>query len=251
MSQDWTNWSQLAEAYNEFVGSPSDRLRTEVLYPQLLSLIGTVHNQAVLDIGAGNGYLANLLAKQGAHVKAFDNEAMVAIAKRHFDHPNIRYQTHDASLRFPYTDHTFDIVNASMVLMDMENISNLLTESHRVLKKTGKAYFSILHPCFTPPVGRFRRGLWGRIKKQWAYFHLNNYLTPPARSTKHLLGKNAPSTHYYPRTLSEYSTLFKQADWQISRLFEPQPSSDFIAQYPQFYHASKIAIFLIFELKKL
>ena len=132
--------------------------------------------------------------------------------------------------------------------MDMDDISNLLAESHRVLKNEGKAYVSILHPCFTPPVGKFRRGLWGRISRKWAYFHLNNYLHPIRVTTKHLFGSHGPTTNYYHRTLSEYSDLFAQAGWKINSMVEPIPTQEFIRNHPQFHHATKIAIFLIFEL---
>jgi len=133
-----------------------------------------------------------------------------------------------------------------MVLMDMKNIETLLKESHRVLKDHGKAVFSTLHPCFTPPVGRFRRGILGRVNKKYAYFHAKNYFSP-FESTKDLLGKK---TNYYHRTISDYMQNFQKHHFVMTDIFEPKPNEQWIKNNPDLYHADHIALFLLFVLQK-
>ncbi len=246
MDRDQELWSEAAEQYHQFVGSPQDKLRTELLYPAIFNLLGDISNKKLLDIGCGNGFFAYEAAKKGASVKAFDSKAMIEIAQKHFSHPNIAFQTHDASKVFPYAADQFDYITANMVLMDMEKIDMLLQESNRVLKANGKAVFSILHPCFTPPVGRFRRGLRGRMNKKHAYFHLHNYFSPP-QTQKDLFGQK---TNYYHHIISDYAHSFQHHGFVIANIQEPQPDQSFMSRYPHFFHAEHIAIFLIFVLQK-
>ncbi len=243
-------WSQIAEHYHQFVDSKADKLRTELLYPQLWQAMHSSTSKRILDIGCGNGFFAFHTARRGAQVEAFDNAAMISIAKLHFSHPEVKYSEADANKSFPYPDASFDYTCANLVLMDMADITTLLQESKRVLKPAGQALFSILHPCFTPPVGKFRRGIKGRINQDHAYFHLNNYFTPPTPTTKQSFGPLVPPTNYYHRTISEYSHLFQQAGFNITSILEPYPNDQFIKQYPNFFHAQKISIFCTFILSK-
>lgn len=246
MPSDQELWSEAADKYHQFVGSPQDALRTEVLYPAIFELLGNMQGKRLLDIGCGNGLFAYEEAKKGSQVDAFDNANMIKIAQENFSHSNIQFQSLDANQKFPYPDKTFDYITANMVLMDMADIQNLLKESDRVLRDDGKMIISILHPAFTPPVGRFRRGLRGRINKKYAYFHLQNYFSPPPVQ-KNLVGKQ---TNYYHRTISEYAHAFRKNHLVIVDIFEPKPSSNLIKTYPHFFHAEKIAIFLVFILSK-
>lgn len=243
-------WSQIAERYHQFVDSKADKLRTELLYPQLWQAMHPLTSKRVLDIGCGNGFFAFHTAVRQAQVEAFDNAAMISIAKLHFSHPEVNYNVGDANKSFLYEDASFDYTCANLVLMDIAEITTLLQESKRVLKSSGQALFTILHPCFTPPVGRFRRGIRGRFNQKHAYFHLNNYFTPPSPIAKQSFGQDIPATNYYHRTISEYTRLFQQEGFNIVTILEPRPNDQFIKQYPHFFHAQKISIFCTFILTK-
>ncbi len=248
MPSDQELWSDAAEQYHKFVGSTQDKLRIELLYPTIFATLGNIKAKSLLDIGCGNGFFALEAAQRGAHVSAFDSKAMIDIAKSHFSHPQIAFTSHDASKSFPYQAEQFDYITANMVLMDMANIDMLLEESHRVLKASGKAIFSILHPCFTPPVGRFRRGILGRLNEKHAYFHLKSYFghTPTPKS---IFGLQGVETMYYPRTISEYAHAFKKHNLTIADILEPQASGLIILKRRS-SRAQRIAIFLIFVLEK-
>ncbi len=243
-------WSEIADHYHQFVDSPADKLRTELLYPILWETMSPLQGKRVLDIGCGNGFFAYHLAQKGAEVDAFDNQAMVGIAQQYFAHSGIKYIVHDGNMALPYADGKYDCIVANLVLMDMKNIETILAETRRLIKPTGQILFSVLHPCFTPPVGKFRRGIKGRIKQAWSYFHLNNYFQVPSPTLKQSFGPLIPATNYYHRTLSTYLHHFHQAGLVMTDMFEPYPADQFIKKYPQFFHAQKISIFSIFVLQK-
>lgn len=243
-------WSEIAAHYHQFVDSPSDKLRTELLYPTLWKIMTPLQGKQVLDIGCGNGFFAYHTAQKGAKVDAFDNAAMVSIARQHFAQTDIKYITHDANVPLPYFPDTYDFIVANLVLMDMENIEGVLQEVRRLIKPTGQILLSILHPCFTPPVGKFRRGIKGRINQDLAYFHLKNYFQAPKSTPKQSFGTKIPATNYYHRTLSAYLHLFRQSGLTMIDMFEPKPDDVFIKKYPHFFHAQKISIFAVFILQK-
>lgn len=250
MSQDLHQWNQLAQRYHEWVGSDSDALRTELLYPFLIDIIQKSAPQHVLDIGCGNGLFANILANKNIQVTAFDGDSMIQLANQHFAHKNITYDIQDANQKLPYASESFDYITANLVLMDIEDINNTLSEAYRVLSPRGKFLITILHPAFTPPAGRFRRGIWGRWNKKHAYFHLNNYFSLPKVSPSRVFGRECSDLNYYPRTLSNYTNTFSQNHWKIVNIYEPQASKEFVAKHPMMYHAERIPLFLIFELTK-
>ncbi len=250
MSQDLAAWNRFAKQYHTWVGSHNDHLRTELLYPLLNSIITDYNPKTLLDIGCGNGLFANLMAQKGIHVSAFDGPAMILLAKEHFSHDLITFAEADATKPFAYANNSFDLATANLVLMDIAHIDITLQETARVLKESGIFIITILHPCFTPPVGRFRRGILGRINLRHAYFHLNNYFTPKRKNPSQVFGTPTPELHYYYRTISEYSQLFHQAGWHISKMHEPQASTEYISNHPKHYYASKVPPFLVFELTR-
>lgn len=71
---DVTN-ATIINAYADFphhliggFGDEGDLTRQYILNPTLFALLGNVRDTAILDAGCGQGYLARLLARQGAHV---------------------------------------------------------------------------------------------------------------------------------------------------------------------------------------
>lgn len=249
MSQDWENWDSLAAAYHQLVGSSQDALRMELLYPTLHNLLGQVSGQRILDIGCGTGHIAKKMAKAGAKVFAFDTPKMVALAQQSTEPVPITYIAHDTTQPFPYENNFFDIITSTLVIMDIAAPQLVLNESGRTLKEGGKLIISIPHPCFTAPVGRFRRGILGRIHRKYAHFQVNNYFNEQP-STKSLFGKNGPLTSYYPKTLTTYSQLFKKAGLIIDSMYEPAPTRAFQQKHPSFFQADHIPIFLIYVLRK-
>jgi ubiquinone/menaquinone biosynthesis C-methylase UbiE len=85
----------------------------------LANFVGRIHNRTILDVGAGTGRAALLLAGGGARVTALDaSEEMLAVARQRAAEQgaNIRFLVGDAhALDFP--DRSFDVAVSLRVLM--------------------------------------------------------------------------------------------------------------------------------------
>lgn len=87
----------------------------------------------VLEVGAGAGWQANVLANMGHNVEAIDVESSIyrnddVFCVKLFDGSHI-----------PYQDETFDVVFSSNALEHIPDLERFQFEITRVLKHTGKA----------------------------------------------------------------------------------------------------------------
>jgi 2-polyprenyl-3-methyl-5-hydroxy-6-metoxy-1,4-benzoquinol methylase len=72
----------------------------------------------------------------------------------------------------PIEAGTFDLVLASMVLMDVEDLEGAVREAWRVLSPGGHLLMSITHPCFSAPVSEWVRDDSGEAR----HFAVDRYL---------------------------------------------------------------------------
>lgn len=63
-------------------------------------------------------------------------------------YPTVPFQHVDIMKQMPYKNREFDIILCNLVLMDINQIHNAISEFHRVLKPNGIFFFSIVHPAF-------------------------------------------------------------------------------------------------------
>jgi ubiquinone/menaquinone biosynthesis C-methylase UbiE len=87
----------------------------------------------VLELGAGSGYQASLLAAHGCHVTALDVRDRPRHERMH--HPVQEYD----GRTIPMPDESFDVVFSSHVLEHVSPLGPLLEETRRVMKTTGLA----------------------------------------------------------------------------------------------------------------
>ena len=131
----------------------------------LLTAIGDVRGKTVLDLGTGTGFLAVLLALQGAKVVAVDlSEEQLAIARFRARINNVENEIlfrHGTTEELPVADNSIDAITGSFVLhhTDLESTGR---EIRRVLTPGGKAAFietsgrnPILIFCRNSLAGRF------------------------------------------------------------------------------------------------
>jgi ubiquinone/menaquinone biosynthesis C-methylase UbiE len=89
--------------------------------------------QRVLELGAGSGYQASLLAKWGCDVTALDIGTRPQSERTY-------YPVHEYDGRaIPLSDSSIDVVFTSHVLEHIDPLARFLTETHRVMRRNAVA----------------------------------------------------------------------------------------------------------------
>ena len=118
----------------------------------------------MLEIGAGNGYLARLVGKahsgrQPSNFVITDASAtLLDLARRRYPVPGAEYLVLDLRRPFPLDVSSVDVVVSVMVFNELGNraLANALSEIQRVLRDGGRLVGAALHPDFARDL--FRRG---------------------------------------------------------------------------------------------
>jgi 2-polyprenyl-3-methyl-5-hydroxy-6-metoxy-1,4-benzoquinol methylase len=209
-------YAHVPQQFIEGFGDEGDLTRQYLLNPTLFALLGDVHEVTILDAGCGQGYLARLLAKRGAHVTGIEPaEAFFtyALRREQAEQLGIHYLQADLSTWTPIPN-TFDVVIANMVLMDIVDYQAALLNCVTALQRTGKLIFSILHPCFEEA---------GSAWKEKGYVAVRDYFRE--RAIEQTYG------YFIHRPLSTYLNSVVRAGCVIQQVLEPQLEPAIAAQY--------------------
>jgi ubiquinone/menaquinone biosynthesis C-methylase UbiE len=161
----------------------------------------------------------------------------------------ITYLQMDASqIGTRFAPEDFDLVTGCMALQDMGDPAAVLAGAARVLRRDGRAVFSVPHPCTDPPVREWQRGPHG----EKLALCLDRYFdTGPAVCHWSMPRLKYPwHTPFRRFTLSEWSRMIAGAGFFIHSLTEPRPDADLVAAHPQLEDCSRMPYFLIFDLRK-
>jgi SAM-dependent methyltransferase len=231
--EDLRSWDALADGWAEWVNH--NDARTFVLDPAHLVLLGDVRDKHVLDAGCGEGRFARMLSERGAKVTAFDfSPRMIEIAVRlESERPlGIEYLVADMTDLSQFGAGTFDIAIAYLSIIDVPDHERALTEIARVLRNGGELHFSIVHPCFLPPVAEWeprKPGMIPIMDKDKLYKKIDNYF--PAREVRFKMWPTAPvETINYHRPISDYAHACRAAGLLIRDIIEPVPTPEVMAQ---------------------
>lgn len=183
--------------------------------PQIMTFIGDVSRQLVVDIACGEGILSRELASQGARVTGVDlSPRLLTIAEstRHANQPT--YIHDDARRLSKIPDASFDGATCIMAMMDIDDIGAVFESLHRITNLNAWLVVVITHPCFESPYARSEKadGAFVRITTQ--------YLTEgPWRGTENGVRSRCGAHH---RTISTYVNTALDTGWNVERMLEPR-----------------------------
>jgi 2-polyprenyl-6-hydroxyphenyl methylase/3-demethylubiquinone-9 3-methyltransferase len=126
------------------------RLLNTMVPPRLAyftPIVGDWRGKSVLDLGCGGGFMAEPLARQGAHVIGVDPSApAIAAAKRHAEEGAlpIDYRVGTGE-QLPVADGAVDIVLCVDVLEHVRDLDAVIGEIRRVLKPGGLFLFDTIN----------------------------------------------------------------------------------------------------------
>jgi ubiquinone/menaquinone biosynthesis C-methylase UbiE len=245
-------WNAGAEAFIQFVDSGEDYYRHLVHGPGLLAACGDVRGARALDVGCGHGFFSRLLARAGATVTGVDLSDVLlrrAIEVEAAEPLGIRYTWMDAAQIGAFLEeNSFDLVTGCMSLQDIADPAAVLRGAGRVLRRDGRAVFSVPHPCTDPPFREWSRDARG----EKLALCLDRYFeTGPAvchwnmkRLTEHW------RTPFRRFTITEWSAMIRDAGFVILSLSEPRPDARAVALHPDLDDCARMPYFLVFEVVK-
>lgn len=214
-----TSWEPLAEWYDGWVGQDGSHHHRQLAIPALLDLLEPQPNQAILDLGAGQGVLAPYIAKAKARYTGIDASAKLARLAR---------QRHGRHGRFLVGDvrhldalpgihaGSFAGVTFLLSLQDMDPLDHVLASAAWALAPGGRVVIVMTHPSFRIP----RQSGWGwDAGRKLRYRRIDHYLTPlavPLKSypDRHGMDGQQGSSRSFHRPLQSYvNALAEQGLW--------------------------------------
>ena len=149
-------YDDVAEYYDKCVREGWSVHNTAIA--NILEVVGDIHGKQILDVGCGQGVLARLLTKRGAHVTGVDlSEKLLQIATQYnyTEGFAITYLQDDAQFLSKVPAETFDGAVSNLSLMDIQDIRLAFAAVKRVLKPSGWFLFTVTHPCFRVPMAEY------------------------------------------------------------------------------------------------
>lgn len=187
--------------------------------PAVLSMLGDVAEQRILDAGCGAGAHAAALIERGAVVEGLDlSLGLLAIAHRRLG-PGVSLRQGDLSQPLPYADGSFDAVLASLVLHYLPDWMPALREFRRVLVPGGRVVASTHHPFMD-----FRLA---GTDNYLATEQYEDHWPQPDGGTK--------TMRFWRRPLSAMIDAFLKAGFRIDAVQEPQPLPETRERFPKDY----------------
>ncbi|KAA0074550.1 class I SAM-dependent methyltransferase [Tardiphaga sp. P9-11] len=217
-------WDALAPIRYQQIVSGVDLTFKHVLAPALLSLASAENADTVVDAGCGVGILTNLLAAQTREVVGVDpSPESISIARAHFGRSAGFFlgtlETYAANCRAEA-----DLIVANMVLMDVLDLDSFIKSAHRLLRPGGAFIFSTTHPWFWPVY-------YGYVDEPWFKYEEETVFESPFRISAHP-NVDLFSTQVH-RPLENYVNSIVGAQFAIERLYEPMPTAEIDARYPE------------------
>ena len=247
------NWNTMALAYDSFIDHPLS-FSKGIEMPAVLSLVPSLSQADVLDLGCGSGRFAFEFEKMGAKtVIGIDfSDEMIDLANKKKEQmaSSVSFFVKDAS-QLDFKEEKFDFIFSSTLLHFIEDIKTLLQSLYKLLKKDGQVILSLIHPSFSAhyPIEKADHSF--PESGDWQFRYLDHsrraYVQPWLSLNDDFENELCVSYHH---TLADYFQAILSAGFQIDELVEPNPPESWRRNHPKQYHTYiKNPTYLILKLK--
>ncbi|PYI54274.1 class I SAM-dependent methyltransferase [Paenibacillus flagellatus] len=208
-------------------------------WPALREMLPELQGKRVLDLGCGYGWHCRYAReRQARSVVGVDlSENMLARARASTDDPAIEYRR-GAIEDVDFAEGEFDVVISSLALHYVERFDDACRNVHHCLTPGGSFVLSVEHPIFT-----------ARAAQDWHYgpqgerlhWPVDDYQDEGPRQTRFL----DHDVVKYHRTVATHVNALLDAGFRITRLSEPQPTPEALAEHPDMRDETRRPLFLL------
>ncbi len=167
-----TSWQAESKDYNKIVGEDGHYYHQHVVIPGVLRLLNLKRNDALLDLGCGQGVLARAIPSGVKYVGVDAAAGLIEAAKKMDREPNHKYVVASATRQLQLNE-AFTSASIVLALQNMELPQNAITNASKLLIKDGKLVIVLNHPMFRIP----RQSGWGEHDNKLHYRYVNRYLS--------------------------------------------------------------------------
>jgi len=231
------SWDAIADDW--VAHADANDYRNFYLMPRMLAMLGDVRGKNILDLGCGEGGYARELAARGATVTGVDGSARLIEVARSRSTPDIRYLHANANALDTIDASAFNLVVASMSLMDVEDYDGAIREAYRVLRTGGELVMSITHPCFSTPVSHWIRSPDGSLEA----FAVDRYFDRVAWDSP-ITDQFQPPVLRRHRPMEDYMAEPIAAGFALREFIEPSVTDEELTKSRRFRKLARIPYFL-------
>jgi ubiquinone/menaquinone biosynthesis C-methylase UbiE len=215
-----TSWERVATWYDGWVGDRGSAYHRELAIPATLDLLQPQPDEAILDVGGGQGVLAPYVVEAGALVDVVDASAkLIAAAKRrHRSLRGARFFVGDAR-RLPAVaglePASYDAATLVLSIQDMDPLEDVMRSLDWALGPRSRVVLLMTHPAFRQP----RHSGWGYDEgRKLTYRRIDGYLGEMAVPMKSLGG--GPPTRSFHRPISAYVNALGEVGFATDAMLE-------------------------------
>lgn len=229
-------WEQHADWWQDEFTEGADPEYEEQILPLARQLLSGYDR--VLDLGAGEGQIARLIAADGARVVGVDPTwSQMEVAQQRGGGADYAVA---AAAELPHPDDAFDAVVACLVFEHIDPLEPAVAEVARVLRPGGRFAFFLNHPILqTPGSGWIDDHM---VDPPEQYWRLGEYLVETSTVEEVQKDVFIPFVH---RPLSRYVNTLSENGLVVRELHEPAPPQGFLDRSPSYAAAAAIPRLLV------
>ena len=215
-----TSWERVATWYDGWVGDRGSAYHRQLAIPAVLDLLQPQKGEEILDVGGGQGVLAQYLVEAGASVTVVDASAklIAAARRRHRSLTSARFLVGDART-LPtlagLVEGGFDAATFLLSIQDMDGLEDVVRGVSWALRERSRVVLLMTHPAFRQP----RHSGWGTDEgRKLTYRRIDAYLGEMAVPMKSLAG--GQPTRSFHRPISTYVNALAEAGFATDAMLE-------------------------------
>jgi ubiquinone/menaquinone biosynthesis C-methylase UbiE len=213
-----TSWGKVADWYDKHL-QDENTYHSQVVLPNLVRVVDLKPNEAMLELGCGQGFFIEKFSKFSNKLTGVDL-GKTLIEQAYFKKiPGAEFIWASADDENILKDKKFDVITVILALQNMKNIAAVVKNIKRLLKPEGRVYIVLNHPSFRIP----QRSSWDMDKeKKIQYRRIDAYMSEFEAKIDMTPGKEFKKkfTLSYHRPLQVYMKAFAKEDLAIVRLEE-------------------------------